>query len=356
MECLKKVLLIDTCIDGHHLEYLSTIANSLFDCVVMIPEESDRIKKNVKVIVNKFDIEKCNFFSYLNWLKDAKKVAEKENIEVIHFLTADFMVKFFGIGLLLLKRYKLILTFHHFKHSAIRDIARRMLSNKADINVVHTDKLLVDARKNRMKNFEKVTYPCFLHHKQVQANISKAMYGIPNDGTPVLAAIGATRYDKGLDILLKALNKVKKPFCLLIAGQEDYFTKDFIEKSIENYRQRVYMKLDFLSDEEMYHAINGSEIIVLPYRKCFDGASGPLTDAVALGKIVIGPSHGSLGRQIMEKELGAVFSTEDEKSLSNTIEMILDGGFTRNRKYESFRSDLNVELFIKRYMGIYSRS
>ncbi len=49
-----------------------------------------------------------------------------------------------------------------------------------------------------------------------------------------------------------------------------------LEELARPYRNRVKLYLDFLTDEEFEMAIQAVDAIVLPYRKTFNGASGPL--------------------------------------------------------------------------------
>ena len=63
--------------------------------------------------------------------------------------------------------------------------------------------------------------------------------------------------------------------------------------------------------------------IVLPYRKIFDGASGPLIEAVWAGKPVIGSDSKSLGELIKEEKIGLTFEPENPIALSKTIDKLL---------------------------------
>lgn len=348
-----RILLIDTNIDGHHFEYLAALANSLDDCVVCVPEKIVLSNRNAKVVVLPYNIEKGGLSQYIRWIMDIKQIAKEECIDVIHFLTADFIVKYFGLLLNRLQSHKVILTFHHFKHSRIRDFARKCLCKKADINIVHTDVLLEEAKKKGMHNFVKITYPCFLKIYNVDANESRDKMGIPIDNKKVLSAIGATRYDKGLDILLEALRDLEEEFYLLIAGKENYFSRDFIESKITSYKDNVVLRLNYLSDEDMFHALNCSDIVVLPYRKSFDGASGPLTDAVYLGKKVIGPNHGSLGDVIKKYNLGWTFDVENPNALCNSIEAALKDENSFSDKRLLYLNAISTSEFIRRNKELY---
>ena len=66
-----------------------------------------------------------------------------------------------------------------------------------------------------------------------------------------LLSLGGTRYDKGIDILLNALKDVQDNFKLIIAGKEEFFSREYIEKKIESYRSKVELNLKFLSNEEI---------------------------------------------------------------------------------------------------------
>ena len=181
----------------------------------------------------------------------------------------------------------------------------------------------------------------------------RRFFGIPCDDVPVIAAVGNTRFDKGLDLLLTALQQITIPFYLLVAGKEDWFDRSFIREHSCGYEDRIFVCLRYLTDDEMSMVLNAADIVVLPYRKIFDGASGPLVDAAMLGKPVIGPNHGSLGQIIEQNHLGVTFEAENVKSLSEAIQKILTFDFVSDEATSVYRKRLDPTFFQKCYKDVY---
>ena len=65
------------------------------------------------------------------------------------------------------------------------------------------------------------------------------------------------------------------------------------------------------------------DIFVLPYRKEFDGASGPLTEAVVREKMIVSSDHGSLGKIVNSNHLGITFESENSKELEKALSRAL---------------------------------
>ena len=169
-----------------------------------------------------------------------------------------------------------------------------------------------------------------------------------------LLALGGTRKGKGLDILLEALKRVQEPFHLIIAGKEEDFKKDFILEHTITYTENVSLFLEFLTDEKFSLCLNAADIVVLPYRKVFDGASGPLGEGVWHYKMIVGPDHGSLGDIVKMNHLGKTFKSEDADVLSEVLNETIKMEWEPDEKYLEYRQSLDPAFFQKKYMKLYS--
>ena len=293
--------------------------------------------------------------NYFAWIQEVKKLAEKIKPDVVHFLTGDIFYRYFGLGLRSLKKkYPILITLHQIRRSTLRDISLKCISNSADILVVHTEKIQSDLKKMGIYNTRHIEYPRFNTVSAFTKGEAFSMLANECPKQKVLLALGATREEKGLDILLKALRKVEAPFYLIIAGAEDYYTRDFIEREINSYRENVLLILDYLSELMFAACINASDIIVLPYKKSFDGASGPLGEGVWLSKEIIGANHGSLGRIIEDNHLGYTFESENSDSLASVLNCALISDFKIDNKFEKYRISLNAKYFQQSYVELYN--
>ncbi|WP_378950795.1 glycosyltransferase family 4 protein [Pelosinus sp. sgz500959] len=352
-----KIIYIDTILRGHHKSYLEilTLQNLNHEMLAILPSTLSGVKTYVIPFENKGDsITGFYFIRYIYWMNKIKRIIEEENPDVVHFIYGDFFYRYFGIGLSWLKKYKIIMTFHHIRRSYFRDISLKRIFKLISNGVVHTDSLYYDMQQIGIKNIEHIKYPHMgLQIKESQAEAQSTLR-FTADGRKVLLALGGTRKDKGLDILLDALKQITIPFHLLIAGQENDFDRKYIETNLGSYISQTTMILKFLSDEEFERCILAADFIVLPYRRGFDGASGPLIEGVARGKIVIGPEHGSIGQTIKNYHLGYIFKTEDVDSLAKTICDALNKSFIPDETYRAYQKCLDPKTFIEAHSKLYN--
>ncbi len=348
-----KVMFVDSKLTGHHRTYLKALMGCPNVKSILVADKPSNEDWNCPTY--SASDPSTSFLKYKNYIKSLIKIAEKEKPDVIHLVYGDSLYRYFGYGLKKLsKKYKTVITFHQIRRSFFRDISYKMISRNANHVVVHTDSLLCDLHKIRINNLVHIEYPYFGNTKEVKQDAARKMLGLHDVNGKILLCLGGTRYDKGLDLLLDALNCVEAPFHLLIAGKEEYFSSDFIKEKAAAYLSNVTSILGFLDDEIFSMCVCASDIVVLPYRKQFDGASGPLGEGVRLGKQIIGPNHGSLGRIITEHHLGKTFIVEDVADLAYVVNNALKEEWTYDEKYQQYRGMINPLHFVNAYLRLYS--
>lgn len=349
-----KILLVETKISGHHLSYAKClIGASEAQFIFAVPSNigvSEFPNSVIKLNCGKFE---SGFIWYKKLIDEVKRVADENNVDVIHFLYGDVFLKYFGYRLSILRKYKVIMTFHQFRYSRLRNYSRKTIFKAITNGVVHTKTLKDYLNKNRIENVVQIEYPHFNLVNIIDKKFAQDNLLIKND-KPILLVLGGTRFDKGLDILLSSLAQVNKPFYLLVAGKEETFKRDFIEAACSTFRENVFLKLNFLSDEEFSLCLNAADYVVLPYRKSFDGASGPLGEGVALKKPILGPSHGSIGEIITKNNIGYTFETENIDDLTETLNTALSEPFVWNNQAEKYRLSLLPHKFIEAYIDLYT--
>ncbi len=338
-----KVLYVDTQLSGHHLRYLQALENE--DSVCLIPETDEKLKSKV---IKWRKTSSSYRISYLQRMLYIKKIADQEKPDVIHFLYGDYLYRFFGIFMNLFGKYRTVVTFHWMKTGFFQKISTRRLCRRIDSAVVHSGYIKDYFMSLGVKNVEHIEYPVFEKHREENP---KAYWNIPDDA-PLIACIGNTRNDKGLDILLNALKKLDpSSFRLLVAGKAEMFDENYIAENTKG--MNVTTHLSYLSDEELNYALSAADIICLPYRKIFNGASGPLTEGASLGKCIVGSDHGNLGNTITSNHLGYVFKAEDEDDLAATLKEILPKKFEPDETYKAFQEKLDVDSFKKHYEELF---
>lgn len=341
-----KIMYVDAGIDGHHLVYLKYLLKYATDgSFAVLPD----IPHGMEACVHKAGSGSIRGFEeYGRWMKELRKIAAEEKPDIIHFLDGDTMMRHMGRGLARFGDSRILITFHHFFAGKVREISIKRMLHYANVGVFHTESIQKKVENFGCKNTKVVPYPCFL---DIPSEKSKGYINEP----PVLLALGGTRYDKGLDILLEALEKVRNPFELIIAGKPEDFDETFIAGHIEKYSGKVRTILRFLSDQEVEKFLSESDIIVLPYRKEFDGASGPMCEGIYLGKTIVGPDHGSLGKQLRESHAGYVFESENSDRLAACIEYALEHPCIYDDTACQVQQELCPELFTERYRQIYNK-
>lgn len=346
------VLFVENRLDGHHISYLSSLTNmnrEEFHPILLAPENKEL--QNWCGIFN-VEYEIMVREEYLSVLLQVREIQRKWSINIVHFVYADAYFRFAGIGLWSLGAVKIVMTFHQFRRSKLRDIVRKAIFKKIDVGVVHTIILHDLVMGEGTKNVHQINYPCFMKKIPLTTMQAREYLGVKTC-YPVLLSLGGTRYDKGIDILLNALEQVKEPFFLIIAGVESTFTSEYIKQHSVRFENNTLLKLRYLSEKEVSLFVLASDWIVLPYRKQFDGASGPLGEGVVYGKGIIGPSHGSLGEIISNNHLGYVFEAENTAHLADTITKALKKPFMIDDNYKYYQSLLDVRIFQQNYMKLY---
>lgn len=345
-----KIAYIDISTDGHHMTYLSALtASKDYESVLILPEKVDIPCKQYVYTTN--ESKKRSLKTFLKWVNEVYGIVEKEKPDVVHFLYGDAFYRFFGAGLRKFKKYKTIVTLHWARNSFIEKISTRMICACADVIVVHSEYIKELFADMGIKNVVHVEYPQF-NKRKVSKKDACAYWGL-DETVPTIVCIGNTRYDKGLDILLEALKNVKKPFRLLIAGKEETFDKKYIMDAASSYKDNIRFCLRYLSDEELSNALGAADIVVLPYRKVFDGASGPLGEGVALDKCIVAPDHGTLGYTVKRNHLGYTFESENVDSLSDTVKVALEQNFSIDDNYKKYKDLLNPVFFARAYKNLY---
>jgi glycosyltransferase involved in cell wall biosynthesis len=164
---------------------------------------------------------------------------------------------------------------------------------------------------------------------------------LPSD-RQVILFFGAIRPNKGLDVLLKALDIVKsrnRRVLLVIAGGllgrfnfESY--SDIIKKA--DLSKHVQTFIRFIPEEEVDYFFAASEVVVLPYLK-FEAQSGVLLRAYAHKKPVVVSNIGAMGELVCSDKVGLTVEPGAVEPLAEAIINALGN-------LDKFQSCYNPEL------------
>lgn len=350
-----KVLFVNMTLDGHHLDYIKTLCsiNGIKPVVVLNRASPDISAK--QIVLSDCVFGSMALSNHLKWIGKIKKIIKSQKPDIVHFVWGDSFYRFFGMGFWsICKRYKTVITFHQIRKSRLHQLSLYIYAKLFDRVIVHTTTLQQYLNSLGIRNCTHIEYPNFRTGLPCTKAYAQKRLGFSTT-KPVLLCLGGTRTDKGLDILLQALTSVTEPFFLLVAGAESSIKRATIETLSKNYVKSTCVILRYLSAEEVNLCLNAAEIIVLPYRKTFDGASGPLAEGAGLGKCIVGANHGSLGAIIRENHLGYVFESENVVSLAQTLNRALQKKFVYDDKAEKYRKSLTVKSFHSSYLDLYKQ-
>ncbi|PFA99195.1 hypothetical protein CN383_16215 [Priestia megaterium] len=240
-----------------------------------------------------------------------------------------------------------------YKRLILAFLTKTRLINRIIVHGDYTrDKLIKNFDNLNEKNTFSVTYP-YLH------NATKGLLNFDSRKfkyKPYILVFGGLRYDKGLDILMKAVNLIdEKKFTLLVVGKEDYFKKDYLIDCINKYnlQDKVYFDINYIPDELVVSYFDICDIVVLPYRKLFSGQSGPLTEGVAQSKVIVGPNIGELGYTIEKYNLGLTFESENIEDLACKLEFCIENIDTIKKRIRQSQREYQQKIQLSNFQKDY---
>ncbi|MCI8375978.1 MAG: glycosyltransferase [Lachnospiraceae bacterium] len=230
--------------------------------------------------------------------------------------------------------------------------------SKIDCSVVHT-KMLAEFYSSQLKRsfIKQIEYPVFDYEELLKISpvTAKKEYSLPLD-KKVIGLLGGTLRYKGYHFLLENLQYLKREgIYFLFAGNERDYTHSQIETALKENHVEGTVILRRLTSYEFRCAIQASDIILLPYGREFNGASGPLAEGVCAGKTIIGSDHGSLGSLIRDNHIGYTFETENGQDLIRVLNQVKEKDFLYDKTAEEYRKSLQPEFFGEAYLKVYRK-
>lgn len=354
---MKRILYIETGTEGHHIEYLKGLINiKSFEVYVYTPEIICNI--NAKQEVHYINFKQKNYSDYRRWISHAATYAKMNNIDIIHFVDGDTIMRYMGSLFSKFGNRPIVITYHHYFEGYLRLLSYKNMLKGHRQAVVHTDLIKENFLRNRITNVTHIEYPVFSYNQIKQQDVieCKKYFNLPTD-RPILGCIGATDSYKGTRVFLNALEKINMDLCVFFAGKESDITSQEIDSYNFSEKIRIEKRFGWLSDQEYIKAICASDYLILPYTDKFNGASGLLADGTVAGKCIIGSDYASLGRNIQENNLGYTFKVNNSDDLANVIRNIV--GKQKKYDYENLNrqeycNTLMPDRFLASYRSLYT--
>lgn len=343
-----RVLLSERCFDGHrktYMKWLSAIEHIEF--FVLAPENFGVNDDRFFRYEPQADLK--NYKAYQSWIAQIREIVKENQIDVVHILDGDSIMRFFGLGFSKLGTKKIVITYHHFFPGLLRSISyRAMCFGNNRVSVAHTHSVQKALQRIHIPSVVQCEYPSFAFQSIEKRDplICKKHFGLKLS-SPTIGIVGGMSKYKNILPFLNTLQKSEADFQLLICGKPGGVSEEEIYSAVKPYSHKVKLRLQKLSDEEYEEAIAASDIIYCLYNHDFDGASGPLTDGVCAGKMILACKHGSLGAITTQNLLGVTAECDDPHEMLSQTEFALSiaDHFTYSEKALRYREHLKPENF-----------
>ncbi|WP_234123159.1 glycosyltransferase family 4 protein [Clostridium hydrogenum] len=364
-----KALFFDLKNDGHHFFYnhnvmkLQGVDTKYYVTSNSIENEKEELLNNDGVTVVKIKALASNnriirMFSELLVLFKMRKMIHKLNIDVAILLYLDhIIIPLYMLQVFLPVKSKLIATLHWFPNRSSKLKLLKKLSDKGLRVIVHTEDVKKRLEAAGINNVELVYYPT-LKTSSIDKLTAKNKLNLKLvKEYKTILYFGGTRFDKGVDILLDALEKVNSSANIIIAGQEQTFKREFIEEKLSHLANKnVVLNLGYVKDEEVELYFKSSDIVVLPYRKIFNGESGILTEAINNKNLVVVPNIIHFPSVVSKYSNGVIYEAENIVDLGEKLQYtiknidVFQSGI--DEAFEDYKEKHSIKNFIKNYEKI----
>lgn len=352
---MKKVLILNTSLAGHRKVYSQTIINILdeIDDIEEIIYVGEKIDIQTQIIKQSYHLTYYDYYKlkHISWLKKVLNIIKIENPDFIFVIDLDSLFLSLPIIMLFNKKIKMIGIVHHYPNNThkgkIKEFIYKFSLKKLSLLLCHGNYIKNKFEKIGLKNSRTIYYPSFHSQSNISKEKARSILKIPSNKL-MLLAFGSTRYDKGLDLLLKSCKKLKSArYILYIAGKEDYFKEKYIRKKLKNINGDFILELNYISDDKLDLLFRASDIVVLPYRKIFIGQSGPLIEGVKHNSLILSSNHGQIGYTTNQYNLGLTFESENVKDLTKKLNYILKNyrKLKRNISLKKYNEKISLNNF-----------
>lgn len=145
---------------------------------------------------------------------------------------------------------------------------------------------------------------------------------------------GALRWNKGVDVLLDAINQLQGTDLRFRVAGRGVSELEALVADAEHRLPNLGATLRFIPAEERRRLYHQADLVVLPYTE-FASQSGVLADAYSFGVPLVVTDVGALGQTVREDGTGWVVAPGDPGVLAETLERAM--GDTQSRRTMSER-------------------
>ena len=214
--------------------------------------------------------------------------------------------------------FRLVMSVHDVvpHESRLPSRAERLLLTatyrRADALIVHHERLRRELLNAFAVDEERV------HVLPHQVFVYEDVQPMPLPEHPCALFFGALRSNKGIDVLLDALETLPGEISVCVAGRGDpKIEQRLLRAAAAN--PSLQVEIDHVPISRKIELFRQASVVVLPYTR-FASQSGVLHDAYAQGRPVIVTDVGALGETVREDGTGLVVPPGDAIALARSIE------------------------------------
>jgi glycosyltransferase involved in cell wall biosynthesis len=348
---LQVTLFVD---DQYELDHLP----AKFNKIKALSSKNVSIRSNRHLITRVASIAGAHFY---NWHKFYCYV-RRDRPEIVHIQSLFYPFDSHMLSYLKRINSRLVLTVHDviphkFYTRRFAWLELRILQhmyNSPDKLIVHTEtnkeQLLTDfsVDEHKVVIIPHGEYSLAGISQEISEKLARSSLHL-NDNDKVILYFGYIRKTKGIDILLKAFDRVAERFSdivLVISGsviQGESFSEHRETINKLKCRSRIKCFLKYVEHQDVPIFFTPADIVVLPYVQ-FHSQSGVLHLAQGFGKPVIATDVGGLPEVVDEGKTGVVVGAGDVEGLARAMTHLLENDGLRREMGQRAR-----EMAMKRF-------
>ncbi len=306
-----------------------------------------------------YTLEGVHAYNPFSWRATASEIAQQKPTTLLITYWHPFFIFCFNTILKVVKKNspdtQVIILAHNIKpHEpfVFSDTLIRSFFHKADHIITLSDQTVEECEELQITTpVSKLFHPIYEHEGPILSTVeAKEQLGIAEDEKVVLF-FGLVREYKGLDVLIKALNKIdlkSEGIRPLIVG-EFYVDKEEYIQLIDQSQREQYLIIDrFVNNSEIAGVFKASDVLVLPYKSA--SQSGVFADAINFQVPTIASNHPGLTEHIQSTGSGLIFKNLDEDDLLVQLKSLLGDEEKRAEIHDNL-AQLKSELSWSNFLG-----
>lgn len=383
-----KILVCDTSITGHHLEYLHhlfqmAVNHPEHDYVFVVPKSFLHIKNKMEWEMSSnvvFDYVEDNqipnsgndVFSLLLFsLKICLLIRRYSQKHKAKFVFSNSIMNYVPFAILFLRNVRISgIVYKIFIHNYSQMSLRQKIMNKSKYAVMSWSGVF--SKILLLNDYESAQILNQLFHTQKFMGLPDPFVPLPLDDIEdfrkrnnipsekkIFVHFGGLTERKGTIDILESLNLLSESeledFYFVFAGKVYDSIREKFYDLVEKNRKRVgiYVKDEFCEFSFLASICHSCDAIICPYHET-DLSSGMLGYASQFGKPVIAPKKGLIGKLVKESGLGYLMNEVSEQELVKGYRMISSGkvcnptqSYCKKNSVERFISKVNDSLLEK---------